>query len=143
LVVWGGLHGAYLVIERLWLRATSRRFRRRLARGASIAGIVLTFLLAALAWVFFRAPSLGHALGILGAMCGLGAGSQLIEPARCLLVAALAVILVAAHALEQRESFVARVARGPVWRHAVVLIMLLALLVMGSAPPRQFIYFGF
>ena len=52
-VIWGGLHGSYLIVE--------SRLRGRGARvGGVVAGVVV-FALVTFAWVFFRAPSLGAA----------------------------------------------------------------------------------
>ncbi|MET3133201.1 alginate O-acetyltransferase complex protein AlgI [Oxalobacteraceae bacterium GrIS 1.11] len=61
-VIWGGLHGLYLVIHHAW-QAGGGVLRRRPAG-------VLTFLSVMLAWVFFRAPDMATALDILGAMRG-------------------------------------------------------------------------
>ena len=67
-VVWGGLHGMYLVAAHLW-RATGVPLPRALA-GA------LTFMAVTVAWVFFRAPDLAAAGSLLGAMAGQGRGSM-------------------------------------------------------------------
>jgi len=73
-VVWGGLHGLYLVINHLW-----RALRRRLGLADGAAGIagraasvLLTFTAVTVAWVFFRAEALDDALRLVGAMAGLG-----------------------------------------------------------------------
>lgn len=70
-IVWGALHGAFLVVNHLW-RYLKMRF------GWQTGGFVghlaaggLTFLLVVIGWVFFRADSLGTALGLLKAMAGL------------------------------------------------------------------------
>jgi D-alanyl-lipoteichoic acid acyltransferase DltB (MBOAT superfamily) len=77
-VVWGGLHGAYLVINHGW-----QWLRERLGfRGgtgapgglARIAGVALTLLCVMIGWVFFRAPDIASASGILRAMFGMGDG---------------------------------------------------------------------
>ncbi|MBQ0928009.1 MBOAT family O-acyltransferase [Saccharopolyspora endophytica] len=62
-LVWGLFHGSLLVLERRfgWSTAPSDR-RFRLGRRA------LTMLLVVVGWVFFRAPDLGSALGMLGHM---------------------------------------------------------------------------
>ncbi|MCY3019804.1 MAG: MBOAT family protein, partial [Planctomycetota bacterium] len=60
-VIWGGLHGSYLIVESR-LRGCGARAggeRRRAAAGV-LAGVVV-FALVTFAWVFFRAPSLGAA----------------------------------------------------------------------------------
>ena len=62
-VVWGGLHGLYLVLHHGW---------RRLSGGAAPRwwGDALTFLAVVLAWVVFRAPDLATATDIWGALAG-------------------------------------------------------------------------
>jgi alginate O-acetyltransferase complex protein AlgI len=62
-LVWGLFHGSLLVLERRfgWSTAPSD-WRFRLGRRA------LTMLLVVVGWVFFRAPDLGSALGMLGHM---------------------------------------------------------------------------
>jgi hypothetical protein len=64
-VIWGALHGGYLVIYQAW-----RRTGRALPGGAR-AGQVLTFLCVLAAWTFFRTTSIEGALGVLGGMAGL------------------------------------------------------------------------
>lgn len=71
-VVWGGLHGFYLLVNHAW-HAMQRRFEGtawavRLPRPA---GQVLTLAAVLIAWVFFHAASFGQALAVLGAMAGL------------------------------------------------------------------------
>jgi alginate O-acetyltransferase complex protein AlgI len=66
-VIWGALHGLYLVINHTWRNA-----------GRQLPGPVawvLTFLSVIVAWVFFRAHSVHDALAILRAMFGMGSGS--------------------------------------------------------------------
>lgn len=58
-LVWGGLHGLAQIVERAWGNA-----RNRLPKTLRWAG---TFLFVNLAWVFFRAPSLAAAGGVLAA----------------------------------------------------------------------------
>ena len=72
-VIWGGLHGLYLVINHGW-----HRFRRamghdlkRSTRLGRFAGMSLTFLVVVVGWVFFRAENPGAALAILRGMAGL------------------------------------------------------------------------
>lgn len=69
-VVWGGLHGTYLLINHAWRRATSRvgdgmLFMRGVGR---FAARTITFLAVVLAWVFFRAPTFDGAERVLRGM---------------------------------------------------------------------------
>ncbi len=63
-VIWGGLHGVALAGTRMWQR------RAGATRGGSDEWaplkIFLTFQYVCFAWVFFRAPTLGHATLLLG-----------------------------------------------------------------------------
>jgi alginate O-acetyltransferase complex protein AlgI len=68
-VVWGALHGAFLIVHQWWqgTRAAVRLGRRRwwpaFAR-------LLTFSLVVLAWIFFRADSFATAFDVIGGMTG-------------------------------------------------------------------------
>jgi len=69
-VMWGGLHGVYLLVNHAW-----RGFKGRMGWGAGgfmarlLAG-VLTFLSVVVAWVFFRAESFSAAIAVLSGMSG-------------------------------------------------------------------------
>jgi D-alanyl-lipoteichoic acid acyltransferase DltB (MBOAT superfamily) len=65
-VVWGGLHGAYLAIERmLGIGREATATPGPLGWANRVARMVLTFHLATLAWIFFRAPSIHSAMTYL------------------------------------------------------------------------------
>ena len=67
-VVWGGLHGVYLVVNHAWHRVvnpdwvTSRLYR--------LAAWSITFLCVVIGWVFFRSESFSGAVAMLQAMAG-------------------------------------------------------------------------
>jgi alginate O-acetyltransferase complex protein AlgI len=72
-IIWGALHGIYLVINHSW-----RLFRRRMSKSpekntrlGTLISILITFIATTVAWVFFRAESLGAAAGILKGMTGI------------------------------------------------------------------------
>jgi D-alanyl-lipoteichoic acid acyltransferase DltB (MBOAT superfamily) len=62
-VIWGGLHGLYLVLQQAWQRLFGA------ARSCWWPG-VLTFFAVMLAWIFFRAPDVATAWDITGALVG-------------------------------------------------------------------------
>ncbi len=76
-VIWGGLHGIYLVINHGWI-ALRKSFwgseTRRTVIGL-ISGRAVTFVAVVVAWVFFRAPDVRTALSIVGGMVGLNGAS--------------------------------------------------------------------
>lgn len=70
-IIWGGLHGLYLMINHGW-----REFKSKLGWGeggwlAKLGAGGLTFLAVIVAWVFFRADSFASAQSMLTAMAGL------------------------------------------------------------------------
>lgn len=73
-LVWGGLHGFYLIINHVW-----RDFRgkvmghdlERITFAGKIVSIGLTMLTVMIAWVFFRADTLSGAVNIISGMIGM------------------------------------------------------------------------
>jgi alginate O-acetyltransferase complex protein AlgI len=70
-VIWGGLHGFFLLVNNLW-REFVRARRWQLQHWTYRAGcVLLTFTVVLLAWVFFRASNLPAAGKVLASMTGL------------------------------------------------------------------------
>jgi alginate O-acetyltransferase complex protein AlgI len=61
-VIWGALHGLYLVIHRLW-SGTGIRLPRAIAWPVTLLAVII-------AWVYFRAADVGSAHAILSGMFG-------------------------------------------------------------------------
>lgn len=75
-VIWGGLHGGFLVINQLW-QTLCRRIPFSLPPQPSrFLGVALTFLCVVFAWVYFRAPDLSTANRLISGMLG-GFGAAL------------------------------------------------------------------
>ena len=70
-VVWGGLHGFYLMVNHGW-RALLQRLALPVAGGSSarLASGAITFVAVVVAWVFFRAADVRSALHVLKGMAG-------------------------------------------------------------------------
>ncbi|MBU1358292.1 MAG: MBOAT family protein [Gammaproteobacteria bacterium] len=68
-VVWGALHGAFLMINHLWNSKVRRRDKP--GRVARVSGWLLTFVCVMVAWVVFRAESMQAAMTIYKSMIGL------------------------------------------------------------------------
>ncbi|MCE0485183.1 MAG: MBOAT family protein [Methylacidiphilales bacterium] len=76
-VVWGGLHGIYLIIYHVWERLGGKGKQAEDSKW-NFAGWALTFLAVVIGWVFFRAHSLRQACALLlGMMGGHGLGLPL------------------------------------------------------------------
>lgn len=71
-VVWGALHGAYLVINNLWRELVSQRYLQWVPGWmGTLAGGTLTFIAVVAAWVVFRADNMPQAMVMLNAMFGI------------------------------------------------------------------------
>lgn len=72
-VIWGGLHGLYLLVNHAWRMTAAKSDpleRLRRSRAGRGLGWALTFLAVVVGWVFFRAPGLSVAENILNGMVG-------------------------------------------------------------------------
>jgi alginate O-acetyltransferase complex protein AlgI len=144
-ITWGLLNGLYQVPGILLGRKTPRdtvaqgRLWPSLREAAAMLG---TFLLAMLAWVFFRADSLAQAFGYLGRfLTHPGGGLDTAYVPYLFLCAAL----IAAEWPQREQSFAFRqIGRVPtVVRWASYCALLLALLVLGTHGAQQFVYVQF
>lgn len=137
-VIWGGLHGAALVAERVW--ATSPRTRHIVL--PHWAKVALTFHVVTLGWIFFRAASFGDALAYLGGIVAPATGAVTVTP----LIVVLIAFGLAIHALRwdsmTRLAERLRALPAPAFAGGLVAAMLLvdAMRFEGIAP---FIYFRF
>ena len=139
-VIWGGIHGVMLVVERLQGKDS---FYRALPRPLKIA---ITFVMILIAWVFFRSPDLSSAIGYCKAMIGLGhahAGASLV--AGLIYKPYYAVIMLVAAAitwgLPQTWDFTRKVTWPKVAVVTVLAVVAVILLTTQSFNP--FIYFIF
>jgi alginate O-acetyltransferase complex protein AlgI len=107
-VVWGGLHGVYLAIERLLRK---QLFGYRPGRAAAAGLGLLTFLLVNVAWGFFRAKSFHQATLILSGMFGRNMDAEPVLAAVYLLTTTVIVCgLLLAHCCMRNQTLEAAIA---------------------------------
>lgn len=74
-LVWGGLHGIYLVINHAWLALAEKIGFPLASFGWKLAATIITFIAVCFSWVFFRAVDLPAAQQIVrGLVGGFGIG---------------------------------------------------------------------
>jgi alginate O-acetyltransferase complex protein AlgI len=74
-IIWGGLHGLFLIVNHVWTNVTQRvpaLVRLTGTFGYAAFALLLTQLCVVVAWVFFRADNLRAAQRVLGGMIGRG-----------------------------------------------------------------------
>lgn len=78
-VIWGALHGGFLVVNQLWQNICRRIPFSLPPQLGRFLGVALTFICVVFAWVYFRAPDLATANRLVTGMLG-GFGAALPDP---------------------------------------------------------------
>ncbi len=159
-IIWGGLHGTYLVINHAW-RAMRMRMTLTVTTFEQIFAWGLTMLAVIVAWTFFRAHTLSEAITLLQSMFFVHdqAGLDLFTaPERMqvwLWIIPLSIIaFVAPNSQAVIERFFAGrtpyittveggVWRGPTKAFSIGLGILFGLALMNLLKPAEFLYFNF
>ncbi|MBT5414561.1 MAG: MBOAT family protein [Rhodospirillaceae bacterium] len=135
-VVWGGMHGLALAVQRAWGQAGIALPR--------VVGWAATMLVVFLAWVMFRAESFASAWSIWAAMAGGGEGGialAIAEPADLWLIA-LCAFVVLALPVSQRLAL-ERLRPSRLSAAAAGAALLYVTLLVGGGRAVEFIYFQF
>jgi alginate O-acetyltransferase complex protein AlgI len=142
-VVWGLVHGLYLVLERL-LRAIFKNAAWPRHAAVQLLLALGTYAAVCLTWVFFRATDFPSAARLLQALFGaFPQGDALLATREFLQVGLVTVGLLTAHRLLRDTSLEAVVARTPRWLLVAVWALLLGGILLTPGNGNAFIYFQF
>jgi D-alanyl-lipoteichoic acid acyltransferase DltB (MBOAT superfamily) len=144
-VVWGGLHGAYLVIERGLQRLCGDWPLWRMLP-ARVALALVTYGAVLFAWVFFRAQSFADAGYIAGRMFGLDLDTgayTLVKTTEVAMVLGLTGLMLGLHGVLRNTTVEAAATRIPWWMRGLVLGAMLFAIITMTGDQRSFIYFQF
>jgi D-alanyl-lipoteichoic acid acyltransferase DltB (MBOAT superfamily) len=157
-VLWGGLHGAYLTVNRMWTESSQRRALpspgRLAGRVWQLVCIALTFHFVCLAWCFFRLTSLQDSIACVRKWFVFDADKLFVggsdELSLWVLLGLYGTLAWAAHRYRRTpipsdlavSPELSPVARGFLWGASATLLTLAILLAPGGATP-PFIYFRF
>jgi alginate O-acetyltransferase complex protein AlgI len=156
-VVWGGLHGFYLVFALFTGRLRAKFNKILLLDRIPFLPVITTFVLVSIAWIFFRAENVQTAFYIvqrivldlprdLGRLAQqqpvleyMGLGTR-----DLILSAVLILFLETVHFLDNRKPIAELIRKKPFYiRWAGYYGLVLAILFLGVFENRQFIYFQF
>jgi alginate O-acetyltransferase complex protein AlgI len=141
-VVWGGLHGLYLSVERfLQRRVGPTPLSQSLPFQMALAA--LTYFLVNLTWVFFRAREFDTAWRMITSMLTLGDGTKVLTSANVALVAVPVLGIFLIHGLMRERRLEDVVARAPWWLTAATVGLMLTAIVISQGSSNAFIYFQF
>ena len=139
-VLWGFLHGFYLVVER-WLRG---RFTIALNAWNGILLALGTYTLVNITWVFFRAREFGTALDILASMFFLHPdGEKVLDTNEIIQVLTVITFLFLSHWFMRNTSVKAVASKTPWWVMSTIWACMFTLLCVAQGSGEQFIYFQF
>ncbi len=156
-IVWGILHGVYLVIHRLWTLTGISMGKNFISRYFAMG---LTFFVVMIAWIFFRADSLGTAFYVIEQMAMIDFTMPTIFIGESLRAAFLWIVVAALVAfflpnsqqmcLNDEEgvldakTFVGKLFK---WRFNVYMAFVMAVItvlgVVSISRPSEFLYFQF
>jgi len=154
-VFWGFLHGAGLVVQRLWTKLNLRMSR--------LIAWFITFNFVNIAWIFFRAKTWGAAIKVLKGMIGLSGvvlpsslanrlgfltaygvdfaslsvRFQNIDQALLLVVLFVLMVVFTKNSMEMKAQF------QPDWKTAIFISILATYAILNLNKVSEFIYFNF
>jgi alginate O-acetyltransferase complex protein AlgI len=144
-VFWGGMHGVGLALERA--RSDVRRARGLPEPGATAGARTLqrlaVFVFVSVAWVFFRADSIGAAFSVLWRLvAGLGSiGSAVTWPVVGLVLLGIAIQYIPRRLMDRLEAGLAGI--GWAGQATVLAIALFLIDTLGAQGAAEFLYFKF
>jgi alginate O-acetyltransferase complex protein AlgI len=142
-VVWGLLHGSYLVIERVFriffeAKPWAGTLPVRLLAGFATFGAVCV------AWVFFRASDFTIASRMLSGMFGgHPSGDMILTTREVLQIGIVTAGLVSMHWLMRDDAFETAVMRLPAWAVTAIWSIMAVAIIFTQGSSNAFIYFQF
>ena len=140
-VVWGVLHGAFQIIEKMFglQKSNTKGF-------VKIFRILITFLIVNLLWIFFRMPSLPEALYVIGKIfTNFGANLYLAENTTMLCIVFGVSMLFGKEIFDEFFPNRMRLFDNPkiYVRWAAYILIFVSIMLVGVFDGGQFIYFQF
>lgn len=141
-LIWGALHGACMIAERLLYGKRIKEISDRLTF-SNIFSMLLTFCIVSFAWIFFRAETIGDAASIISKIF-LSHGSLFID-LNTLSMAFLAFVIVFMYDFTQEYGVRLRLlnSRFTVVRYATAAFLICYIIGFGVLNGGSFIYFQF
>jgi alginate O-acetyltransferase complex protein AlgI len=139
-IVWGGLHGTYLILERLQRQYLP--FKITAWNGIFLA--FTTFTCVNITWIFFRAPNFDKAWNMFKSMFYMQTnGEKILGSFEILKVCVLIAILFLCHWVMRNTSVKEVSLKISPWVLGIVWTIMFVLIVISQGSGEQFIYFQF
>jgi alginate O-acetyltransferase complex protein AlgI len=143
-VIWGVLHGLFLVIEHIG-RISCKALNIQMTMRSEFFMTLLTFIFVSYAWIFFRAESLADAIIIHNSLFDFESYdmNSVLNLADSVLVLVCVSLLLLSHYLLRDKSLEQVAERVKWWMQSSVLTGMLFLIFTSSTNNQSFIYFQF
>jgi len=139
-MVWGGLHGTYLILEKL----QKQYLPFKITKWNGIFLAFITFSSVNITWVFFRAREFDTAWNMIKSMFYLQTnGEKILDSFSIIKVCVVIGIMFLCHWIMRNTSMREVSQKTSPWVLAVVWAILLFLIVIAQGSGEQFIYFQF
>jgi alginate O-acetyltransferase complex protein AlgI len=139
-VIWGALHGIYLVVERL----LKNKINIKINAFNGIVLALLTYTLVNFTWVFFRARELSTAKNMISSMLFMNPeGSKILQNFDVLKVLILISLLFICHWVMRNTSMKNLSKKTHPTVLGIIWAILLFLIIISQGSGEQFIYFQF
>lgn len=139
-MVWGGLHGVYLILEKLQKRYIP--FKITMWNGMFLAFV--TFTCVNFTWVFFRAREFKTAWNMLTSMLFLNAdGEKILQSFNIIKVCVLVGLMFICHWFMRNTSLKEVSLKTSPWVLGIVWAFMFLLIAIAQGSGEQFIYFQF
>jgi len=143
-VIWGGLHGLFLAVERL--------LRKRVGYAENMSSLwsklglgLLTYFLVNITWVFFRADDFAGSINLISSMFGFAPDDAKTPLPTLYIIEVVMVIsaLVSAHWLMRNTTLEAVYQKSPTWLVTLALAVMAFTVIITQGSGNAFIYFQF
>jgi len=139
-IVWGGLHGFYLILEKLQKQYIP--FKITAWNGMFLA--FTTFTCVNITWVFFRAREFETAWNMIKSMLFLNSGGEkILDLFDIIKVLTVVSILFVCHWIMRNTSMKKVSEKTPAWVLGVAWAIMLVIMSIAQGNSEQFIYFQF
>lgn len=139
-MVWGGLHGTYLILEKL----QKKYLPFKITKWNGIFLAFITFTCVNITWVFFRARSFDTAWQLLKSMFYLQPnGLKILDSFSIMKVCVVIGMLFLCHWMMRNTSLKTLSEKASPWVMGISWAVILLLIVIAQGSGEQFIYFQF
>ena len=139
-MVWGGLHGTYLILERV----QKHYLPFKITKWNGIVLAFITFTCVNITWVFFRARSFDTAWNMIKSMFYMQTnGENILDTFSIIKVCTVVGFLFLCHWLMRNSSMKELSQKTSPWVLGVFWAVMIFLIVIAKGSGEQFIYFQF